>query len=242
MHYTLVHGDPPKTSGPLIPFLWLFCLRSIPLLIPDLPHCCPINLPDGTQPLIKLPELCINDSLLLCSDLSLAYWCSHVISITLSLSHFWYITQLMTHSHTNQSCHAAYSFLLIPCLLIAYKALTKPLPITYQSLTNSAYSLPFLYFNAVSPHVFKPLGSAQWKKSPIVRNYPSLSLPQSVSPQLLESCRLQWRSKGSDIQVLSNLFKSKYFSRLKQSLACQSFISHCFWTSGAPLPLCCTNL
>ena len=44
MHYTLVHGDPPKTSGALIPFLWLFCLGSIPLLIPDLPHCCPINL------------------------------------------------------------------------------------------------------------------------------------------------------------------------------------------------------
>ena len=73
MHYTLVHGDPPKTSGPLIPFLWLFCLGSIPLLIPDLPHCCPINLPDGTQPPIKLPGLCINDSLLLCSDSSLAY-------------------------------------------------------------------------------------------------------------------------------------------------------------------------
>jgi len=85
MYYTSVHGDPPKTSGPLIP-LWLFCLRSIPLLIPDLPHCCPINLPDGTQPPIKLPGLCINDSLLLCSDSSLAYWCSHVISITLSLS------------------------------------------------------------------------------------------------------------------------------------------------------------
>jgi len=226
-----MHGDPPKTSGPLIPFLWLFCLRSIPLLIPDLPHCCPI----------KLPGLCINDSLLLCSDSSLAYWCSHVISITLSLLHFWYITQLMTHSLTNQSC-AAYSFLLIPCLLITYKALTKPLPITYQSLTNSAYSLLFLYFNAVSPHVFKPLGSAQWKKSPIIRNYPSLSLSQSVSPQYFESCRLQWRSKGSDIQVLSNLFKSKCFSRLNQSLASLSFISHCFWTSGAPLPPCCTNL
>ena len=48
--------------------------------------------------------------------------------------------------------------------------------------------------------------------------------------------------KHSDIQVLSNLFKSKSFSRLKRSLACLSFISHCFWTSGAPLPLCCTNL
>jgi len=53
------------------------------------------------------------------------------------------------------------------CLSHAYWSLTKPLPITYQSLTNSAYSLPFLYFNAVSPHVFKPLGSAQWWESPI---------------------------------------------------------------------------
>jgi len=73
MHYTLVYADPPKTSGPLVPFLWLFFLGSIPLLIPDLPHCCPINLPDGTQPPIKLLGLWINDSLLLCSDSSLAY-------------------------------------------------------------------------------------------------------------------------------------------------------------------------
>ena len=136
----------------------------------------------------------------------------------------------------------AYSFLLIPCLLIAYKALTKLLPITYQSLTNSAYSLLFLYFNAVSLHVFKPLGSAQWKKGPIARNYPSLSHSQSVSPQLLESCRLQWRSKGSISSSLFKLFKFKCFSRLKWSLACQSFISHSFWTSGAPLSFCCTNL
>ena len=73
----------------------------------------------------------------------------------------------LTYSFTQQLIHApyAYSFLLIPCLLITYKALTKPLPITYQSLTNSAYALPFLYFNAVSPHVFKPLGSAQWKRA-----------------------------------------------------------------------------
>jgi len=67
---------------------------------------------------------------------------------------------------TQQLIHApyAYSFLLIPCLLITYKALTKPLPITHQSLTNSAYSLPFLYFNAVSPHVFKPPGLSLLKK------------------------------------------------------------------------------
>lgn len=87
----------------------------------------------------------------------------------------------LTHSFTQQLIHApyAYSFLLIPCLLIAYKALTKPLPITYQSLTNSAYSLPFLYFNAVSPHVFKPLGSAQWKRAQLYEIIPlSVSLSQ----------------------------------------------------------------
>jgi len=43
MHYTLVYADPPKTFGPLVPFLWLFCLGSIHLLIPELPHCCPIK-------------------------------------------------------------------------------------------------------------------------------------------------------------------------------------------------------
>jgi len=99
----------------------------------------------------------------------------------------------LTHSFTQQLIHApyAYSFLLIPCLLIAYKPLTKLLPIPYQSLTNSAYSLLFLYFNAVPPHVFKPLGSAQWEIDPIARNYPSLSPSQSLSPQFFESCRLQ---------------------------------------------------
>jgi len=37
----------------------------------------------------------------------------------------------LTHSFTQQLIHApyAYSFLLIPCLLIAYKPLTKLLPI-----------------------------------------------------------------------------------------------------------------
>ena len=69
----------------------------------------------------------------------------------------------LTHSFTQQLIHApyAYPFQLIPCLLITYKPCTQLLPIPYQSLTNSAYSLLFLYFNAVPPHVFKPLGSAQ---------------------------------------------------------------------------------
>ena len=130
----------------------------------------------------------------------------------------------LTRSFTQQLIHAsyAYSFLLITCLLIAYKPLTKLLPIPYQSLTNSAYSLLFLYFNAVLPHVFKPLGSAQWKKDPIAQNYPSLSVSQSVSPQLLESCRLQWRSKDFDIQVYSSYSSSSI--SLGSSRVCQSIL------------------
>jgi len=238
-----VYADPPKTSGPLVPFLWLFCLGSIPLLIPDLPHCCPI----------KLLGLWINDSLLLCSDSSLAYWCSHVISITLSLLHFWNITQLMTHSLTNQFCHAAYSFLYSAayscslCLLIyVYPLLTDRLQSPYKALTNPWQILftPFSFCTLMlcPPMYLNPWAQPSEKKDPIAWNYPSLSLSQSVSPQLLESCRLQWRSKGSDISSLFNPFKSKYFSRLKQSLASQSFTSHSLWMSGAPLPLCCTNL
>jgi hypothetical protein len=101
----------------------------------------------------------------------------------------------LTHSFTQQLIHApyAYSFLLIPCLLIAYKALTKPLPITYQSLTNSAYSLPFLYFNAVSPHVFKPLGSAQWKRAQL---YEIIPLSVSLSQYPLSTLSLVGFSEG----------------------------------------------
>jgi len=101
----------------------------------------------------------------------------------------------LTHSFTQQLIHApyAYSFLLMPCLLITYKALTKPLPITYQSLTNSAYALPFLYFNAVSPHVFKPLGSAQWKKAQL---YEIIPLSVSLSQYPLSSLSLVGFSEG----------------------------------------------
>jgi len=101
----------------------------------------------------------------------------------------------LTHSFTQQLIHApyAYSFLLMPCLLIAYKALTKLLPITYQSLTNSAYSLPFLYFNAMSPHVFKPLGSAQWKRAQLHEIIP---LSVSLSQYPLSSLSLVGFSEG----------------------------------------------
>jgi hypothetical protein len=107
----------------------------------------------------------------------------------------------LTHSFTQQLIHApyAYSFLLIPCLLIAYKALTKPLPITYQSLTNSAYSLPFLYFNAVSPHVFKPLGSAQWKRAQL---YEIIPLSVSLSQYPLSFLSLVGFSEGLKAQYL----------------------------------------
>jgi len=137
MHYTSVYTDPPKTSGPLVPFLWLFCLRWIPLLIPDLPHCCPI----------KLLRLCINDSLLLCSDSSLAYWCSLVISITLSLSHLliYYSACDSLPYQSILSCSLLIpllsSLFMLPmlthfCLCLAYWSLTKPLQSSYQSLTN----------------------------------------------------------------------------------------------------------
>jgi len=86
------------TSGTLVPFLWLFCLRSIPLLVPDLPHYCPI----------KLLGLCINDSLLLCSDSSLAYWCSHVISIML---HCFSLFALFVY--LNISCPESFLFSLL---------------------------------------------------------------------------------------------------------------------------------
>jgi len=148
MHYTLVYADPPKTSGPLVPFLSLFCLGSIPLFFPDLPHCCPI----------KLLGLCINDSFCCAVTQSFAYWCSLVISITLSLSHFWCIAQLMTHSLTNQSCHAAYSFLYSAayscslCLLIStYPLLTDHLQTLYKALTNP---LPILDKFCLSPSLF----------------------------------------------------------------------------------------
>ena len=112
----------------------------------------------------------------------------------------------LTHSFNQQLIHApyAYSFLFIPCLLIAYKALTKPLPITYQSLTNSAYSLPFLYFNAVPPHVFKPPGLSPVEKSPIIRNYPSLSLSQSVSLSFLSLVGFSEGLKAQYLQVYSS--------------------------------------
>ena len=189
MHYTLVYADPPKTSGPLVPFLWLFCLRSIHLLIPDLPHCCPIkflmvhSLPSNFLGCASMTPFCCAVTHPLLTDALILLYPFRIFGILLS----WWLTPLpislvmqLTHSFTQQLIHApyAYSFLLIPCLLIAYKALTKPLPITYQSLTNSAYSLPFLYFNAVSPHVFKPPGLSPVKVSP---NNTKLSLFQCPS-------------------------------------------------------------
>jgi hypothetical protein len=107
----------------------------------------------------------------------------------------------LTHSFTQQLIHApyAYSFLLIPCLLIAYKALTKPLPITYQSLTNSAYSFPFCTLMLCPPHVFKPLGSAQWKRAQL---YEIIPLSVSLSQYPLSFLSLVGFSEGLKAQYL----------------------------------------
>ena len=112
----------------------------------------------------------------------------------------------MTHSLTNQSCHAAYSFLYSAayscslCLFIpAYPLLTDRLQSPYQSLTNSAYSLPFLYFNAVSPHVFKPLGSAQWKRAQL---YEIIPLSLSLSQYPLSTLSLVGFSEGLKALIL----------------------------------------
>jgi len=106
MHYTLVYADPPKTSGPLVPFLWLFCLRSIPLLIPDLPHCCPIkflmvhSLPSNFLGYASMTPFCYAVTHPLLTDALMS-------SVLL---YFWYITQLMTHSLTNQFCLGVVKF------------------------------------------------------------------------------------------------------------------------------------
>jgi len=115
----------------------------------------------------------------------------------------------LTHSFTQQLIHApyAYSFLHMPCLLITYKALTKPLPITYQSLTNSAYALPFLYFNAVSPHVFKPLGSAQQKRAQLHK-----IIPLSVSPSQYPLSSLSLVGFSEDPKALVSQIYSIYSS------------------------------
>jgi len=156
MHYTLVYADSPETSGPLVPFLWLFCLRSILLLIPDLPHCCPIKF-------LMVHSLPSN---------SWWYTASHQTSWAM---HQWLpsTVQWLIPCLLMLSCHQYYSIpfaflkyysaddslpyqsvlscsLLSPllsslfmlpmlthlCLSLAYRLLTKPLQSSYQSLTN----------------------------------------------------------------------------------------------------------
>ena len=146
------------------------------------PFCCAVTHPLLTDALLS--------SVLLYPfrifDILLSWW---LTSLPINL-----VMQL-THSFTQQLIHAsyAYSFLLILCLLIAYKPLTKLLPIPYQSLTNSAYSLLFLYFNAVPPHVFKPLGSAQWGETQLHEIIP---LSDSLSQYPLSSLGLVGFSEG----------------------------------------------
>ena len=132
---------PPKTSGPLVPFLWLFCLGSIPLFIPGLPYCSPIkflmvhSLPSNflgsasmTSSAVQVTHPLLTDALLS----SVLLYPFHIFGILLS----WWLTPLpinlvmqLTHSFTQQLIHAPYAPMLTDRLQSHYKALTNHLPI-----------------------------------------------------------------------------------------------------------------
>ena len=122
------------------------------------------------------------------------WWC-----MTPCLSHFWLLTPQLTHSLTKHADWCAYSYVLIPCLLIDYKAPIVLLQIPYKA----CFFPPFLFEILCFPHVYKAPGA---HRSPggippsIAWNYLSPRTSLSVSPLFFESCRLQWRSKGFSIQ------------------------------------------
>ena len=132
------------------------------------------------------------------------------------------------------------------CLLIhAYPLLTHQLqaPIV---LLQIPYKAPLLFQILLTPpYVYKaPWSSEEPRWNPPL-NSMNLSLSQDVSLSLslfFKSCRLQCKSKGFIIQVYSSLSSPSHFSRLKRSLGSLFSVSHHFWTSGAPLSTCCTNL
>ena len=131
------------------------------------------------------------------------------------------------------------------CSSLAYQSITKHLLFSYESLTKPASFPPSYLKYCASPHVYKAPGT---QRSPggippsIGQNYPSLSLSISVSLYFFESCRLQCKSKGFSIQVYSSLSSPSLFPRLRWSLGSLFSVSHRFWTSGAPLSICCTHL
>ena len=134
-------------------------------------------------------------------------------------------------------------------LICAYPLLTVRLQSPYCSLTNPLQILltPLLSVFVILcfPHVYKaPWSSEEPRWNPPL-NSMNLSLSQDVSLSLslfFKSCRLQCKSKGFIIQVYSSLSSPSHFSRLKRSLGSLFSVSHHFWTSGAPLSTCCTNL
>ena len=135
----------------------------------------------------------------------------------------------------------AYSYVLIPCLLFNYKAPIVPLQIPYKA----CFFPPFLFEILCFPHVYKAPWSSQEPRWNPPLNRTKLSLSQLVSisfPLFFESCRLQCKSKDFSIQVYPSLSLFKYFPRLRQSLGSLFSVSHHFWTSGAPLSICCTHL
>ena len=124
------------------------------LLIPSNLHWSPINLLwSGTCP-SPVIQMTVHDS-------PMASWCFPVTNMTPCLSHFWLLTPQLTHSLTKHADWCAYSFLLIPCLVINYKAPIVLLPIPYQS----PLLLPILL---TSPCVYKLLLAVCQCKQPVL--------------------------------------------------------------------------
>ena len=183
---------PPLTWRSLILLLRLLCLGSIPLLIPDLlcqSHWIYTD-PHQSSSIWHLSITCQSND---CAWLPYGFLvlpCHQYDSLTPCLSHFWLLTPPLTHSLTKHADWCAYSFLysamthspyaysymLIPCLLINYKAPIVLLPIPYQ--------FPLLIWNTMLPPIYiKPLElrGAQEKSPPsIAWHYSTLSLSLSV--------------------------------------------------------------
>ena len=93
-----------------------------------------------------------------------------------------------------------YSYMLIPCLLIDYKAPIVLLQIPYKSSFFPSFLFEILCF----PHVYKaPWSSEEPRWNPPL-NRTKLSLSQLVSislPLFFESCRLQYSSQSKSIAL-----------------------------------------
>ena len=157
------------------------------------------------------------------------------------------LTDVLTYTFAQHMTHPpnAYSFMLIPCLVITYKAPIILLPIPYQSplLFTNTILPPCIYSNSkrnctlwnfeylnnntifskdvgvwnVARRVVEP------RKNPLL-NSTNLSLSEHLYQYLLYSLSLV----GFSIQVYSSLPCFIYFPRFRWSLDSLSSLSHRF--------------